>query len=385
MTESVSAALKRPFPEQVAALRLRLGNLVPTQAWDDLRGVEHDRGFMVAGAMKADLLAELAAAVDAAVAGGESLEQFRLRFREIVATHGWHGWTGEGTKAGEAWRTRVIYRTNTATTYAAGRWAQLKEGGFPFWVYRHGNSREPRLQHLAWDHLVLSADDPFWQSHYPPNGWGCSCYAVGARSEAGARRVGGDPSKPFDPAWRDVDPKTGEPVGISKGWGHAPGSTIADTVTSLRAKLDQLPEQPSIDLIQSWLRLHGFSDWLGQPTGAWPIARLSAADATRLGADSVVADLTAEQVRAHVVQHADLTAADYAQAQAVISGARRVASDGPATRVYLSRDPKSGTVTLVSVTQKGGALVVTGLRKLAAADAAGDPQIMRLFGDISGG
>ncbi|WP_372605371.1 phage minor head protein, partial [Actibacterium sp.] len=223
-------AFGRPFAEQVAALRLRLGDLVPTQAWDDIERSAHDRAFMVAGAMKADLLADLAAAVDKSIAQGTSLETFRKDFRGIVEKHGWHGWTGEGSKAGEAWRTRVIYKTNAATTYAAGRMAQLVKGDFTYWVYRHGGSREPRIEHLGWDGLILPPDHEFWRTHATPNGWGCSCYIVGAYSLAGAKRVGGDPGKSLPDNWPEIDPRTGAPKGIDKGWDYAPGASVAETV-----------------------------------------------------------------------------------------------------------------------------------------------------------
>lgn len=232
----LSATFRKPFAEQVAAFRLRLGDLVPTARWDDIARSQHDRAFMVAGAMKADLLADLAAAVDRAVAEGTSLEEFRRDFRRIVEERGWHGWTGEGTKRGEAWRTRVIYRTNLATSYAAGRMAQLVEGNFAYWVYRHGGSREPREIHLSWNGLVLPPDHPFWRTHAPPNGWGCSCYIVGARSEAGARRVGGDPDRTLPDGWQAPDPKTGAPAGIDRGWDYAPGATAVDDIRAIVGK-----------------------------------------------------------------------------------------------------------------------------------------------------
>lgn len=226
----------QPFPAQIAALRIRLQQLVPTAKWDDLWQAEHDRAFMVAGAMKADLLADLAAAVDKSISQGTGIEAFRKDFRQIVETRGWHGWTGEGTKKGEAWRTKTIYRTNVATSYAAGRLAQLRAAGYRYFVYRHGGSAHPRVDHLSWDGLVLPANHPFWDTHLPPNGWGCSCYVLGARSMAQARRLGGDPGLKPPEGWDKIDPKTGAPVGIGKGWAYAPGATTSEQIAAFVAK-----------------------------------------------------------------------------------------------------------------------------------------------------
>ncbi len=247
---TLTAAFRRPFRFQVAAFRLRLQQLAPTARWTDIWQSQHDRAFMVAGAMKADLLADLAAAVDKAVSQGTSLEEFRRDFRRIVEDRGWHGWTGEDSARGRAWRTRVIYRTNMATSYAAGRWAQLREAGYPFIIYHHGNSLEPRVQHLAWDGLVLEADHPFWATHAPPNGWGCSCYVSGARTMDQARRLGGKPGKELPDGWQTRDPRTGAPIGIDKGWAYAPGASVADVVAQIAAKLPNLPPPLASDLSQ---------------------------------------------------------------------------------------------------------------------------------------
>ncbi len=367
-----------PFKEQIAALRLRLGNLVPTAKWDDLSGAEHDRGFMVAGAIKAELIADIGQALDGAAADGTGLEAFRKQFRQIVADRGWHGWTGEGTTAGEAWRTKVIYRTNMATSYSAGRLAQLVDGKFPFWVYRHGNSREPRLQHLAWNGLVLAADDAFWEQHYPPNGWGCSCYVGGARSKAAATRLGGDPEKPFDPSWNTIDPKTDAPVGIGKGWGHAPGGTVTDTVLALRDKLDQLPPQPAIDLIQSWLKANPFADWMQDPKGTWPLLRLPDVDAAAIGAPKPVADLPAETVRKLKVESAGLTPADFAEAQRTVSTPTASAKGTGQTMTYILEEP-GGDVFVVTAAQAPSGLTITDFRRLTLAQAQADPSVAALL------
>lgn len=239
--DPLALLLRRPFDEQVAAFRLRLRNLVGTARWDDISGPMHDRAGMVAGAIKQDLIADILGAVDRSLTEGTGLEVFRRDFRAIVEKHGWHGWTGEGTAKGEAWRTKVIWKTNISTSYAAGRWAQLNAKGFKFLVYRHSHAEHPRLQHLAWDGLILPIDHPFWQSHFPPNGWGCGCSVRGAMSMAMAIRLGGDPSKKLPSDWAMPDPRTGAPKGIDRGWDHAPGATVANTITALAEKAGKWP------------------------------------------------------------------------------------------------------------------------------------------------
>jgi len=230
---AIQGVLRRPFAQQVAFFRGKLGNLVPTATWRDVMRQQHDRAFMVAGAQNADLLAGLAASIDRAIAQGTSIEDFRRDFRQLVRQTGWEP-SGEFNQ-----RTRTIYGTNLRTSYAAGRTAQLREGGFPFLLYKHGGSTDPRPQHLAWDGLVLPADHPFWQSHTPPNGWGCSCRVVGLRRPEDARRLGGDPSKTLPDGWDARDPATGAPKGIDEGWDYRPGDTVSDIVEAMAAKTQQ--------------------------------------------------------------------------------------------------------------------------------------------------
>lgn len=240
---AISGVFGKPFAEQVAFFRNKLGNLVPTTAWDDIEGAAHDTGFMVAGAVKADLLSDLAAATDKAITEGRGIEEFRRDFKSIVAKNGWTGWTGEGSVKGEAWRVGVIYRTNMYTSYSAGRFAQLTAGNFAYWVYRHGGSRDPRPEHLSWNGMALEPAHVFWSTHYPPSDWGCSCYVVGARTAAAVGRLGGDLAKKLPANWQARDPKTGAPVGIGKGWGYAPGASVADIIQKLAPKIGNWDHQ----------------------------------------------------------------------------------------------------------------------------------------------
>ena len=185
----------------------------------------------VAGAARDDLLQDLRDAVDSASAEGTTLETFRERFDDVVARRGWQ------YRGGRDWRTRVIYETNLRSSYAAGRWQQLQvvKERRPYWRYRHSEASEhPRHEHVAWDGLVLSADDDWWRTHYPPNGWGCKCY-VEALSDRDLRRMGKDgPDTAPAVRTRTVTVGSGDsartveaPEGIDPGWGYAPGRESA--------------------------------------------------------------------------------------------------------------------------------------------------------------
>jgi hypothetical protein len=183
----LSATFRKPFSEALAAIDLRLADQRAVSTSRDPAYSGHERSFMVAGAIKADLIDDLGQAIRKARTDGTGYDVFKKDFRAIVERNGWHGWTGEGTAKGEEWRMRTIYQTNMRTSYMAGRLAQLRKSGFKFWVYRHSGAAHPRLNHLAFDGIALPPDHPFWVTHYPPNGWGCGCIVEGAMNAAGIR------------------------------------------------------------------------------------------------------------------------------------------------------------------------------------------------------
>lgn len=215
-----------PFEEAIGFFRSKVN--IPTERWTDLWQGMHARGFMVAGAAKADLLSDFRAAVDKAIAGQSTLADFRKDFDAIVAKHGW------SYKGSRGWRSSVIYQTNVRTAYMAGRYAQMTHpdvlASRPYWQYRHGDSVHPRPLHLSWNGLVLRADDAWWQSHYPPNGWGCKCKVFALSGDDLAARGKSKPdTAPDNGTYRWTDKVTGEvhdvPNGIDPGWAYNVGES----------------------------------------------------------------------------------------------------------------------------------------------------------------
>lgn len=212
----MNTAFKLPFEEMESFIRGKQN--IPTLKWDDLWKDQHAKGFMVAGAYRDELLADFRTAVEKAIIKGTTLAEFRRDFDRIVAAHGW------SYNGGRNWRSELIYSTNIRTAYAAGRWAQLTDPEqlqvMPYLTYKHGDSRVPRPHHLAWDGTTLPADDPWWKTHFTPNGWGCKCRVIGStQAEYETAKNAGKGQAPPSP----IDPKTGAPVGIDKGWDYNVG------------------------------------------------------------------------------------------------------------------------------------------------------------------
>ena len=200
---------------------------LPTESWRDLQGAIHAKAFTVVGATETELLNDLYKAVDAAISDGETLSQFRSRFDDIVKKHGW-SYNGK-----RGWRSQVIYQVNKNTARAAGRWQQQQrtKARRPYLLYLTAGDSRVRPEHQRWNYILLPVDHPFWDTHYPPNGWLCRCKVV-SLNERDIKRMG---LKVTDPAElkghlepiKTVDEETGEELsklpGIDMGWDYNPG------------------------------------------------------------------------------------------------------------------------------------------------------------------
>lgn len=244
---------------------------------------EHAASFTVAKATQVDVLDDIKAAVLKAQADGLPFSEFEKELTPILQKKGWWGRkdvrdpvTGKLVSAqlGSPRRLKTIYDANLRSAYAAGDWqrAQRAKRMVPYRLYLLGPSKEHRLEHLQWKGILLPIDDPFWNTHWPPNGWGCKCYTRGVSQAEYDRLVAtGDYLTEAPPikTKRWVNKRTGEveqiPVGIDPGWHGNPGQ---DRLQVLRNKLankinatDQAMAKAAVkqvmggQLLQDWLAI----------------------------------------------------------------------------------------------------------------------------------
>ncbi len=225
--EFAATVVGQTFDEQIAFLRQKRAK--PTAVWTDAMRGDHDRSFVVAGAMDMALVEDFQEAILKAVETTWDKKEFAADFDRLVEKYGW------SYNGGRSWRINTIFKTNIRTSYMAGELQQMRDPDFvkrnPYWQYRHGDlgtPKEPRPQHVAWHELVLRWDDPWWDVHFPPNDWLCSC-GVRALSERDLTRLGKTGPDPTPEILRDpiIDKVTGQPStlprGVGYGWDYMPG------------------------------------------------------------------------------------------------------------------------------------------------------------------
>lgn len=236
MTEARYGSL--PFKESIDFFRNKQN--IPTERWADVWRDAHNNSFAIAGALKDDLLNDFRKSVDSAIAEGKSINWFKREFKNIRAKHGWDH-TGSAS-----WRSKVIYDTNMRQAYNAGRYEQLQH--FDIWEYQHGDSITPRPLHLSWHTLRLPKNHPWWQIHFPQNGWGCKCKVRG-RTQAWMERKGLKVSRaPSDGVKEWTDKATGEvhkiPKGIDPGFDYTPKKSAVNDNIKRIAQKKAVPFEP---------------------------------------------------------------------------------------------------------------------------------------------
>lgn len=258
-----------PLAPKDAIAFFRSKGLEPSFAWQDVWQEEHAKAFTVAKMMQTELLETTRGIVDQALSEGWTYEQFQKELAPRLKAAGWWGKQLQGDPAtgevklvqlGSDRRLRTIFNTNMRTAYQHGNWqrAWRTRDSLPFMEFRHNSHLFPRPEHVAWDGTILPIEDAWWDTHYPPCGWGCKCTTRSlsqAMLTSRGLKVTTSPPR-FQPVVY-TNPRTGEisqiEKGIQPGWNYNVGKAPLRAITASPAAMPKggapLP-QPAPEILK---------------------------------------------------------------------------------------------------------------------------------------
>jgi len=309
--------------------------------WRDLWQAEHAAAFTVAKSAGFDILGDIRESLDQALAEGATGQAFKKRLKPLLQAKGWWGrrevvdpLTGQVVEAtlGTPRRLQTIYRTNLRTAYAAGQWERIQrvKGGMPYLAYYTAGDERVRDEHRRWHGTVLPVDHPWWQTHFPPNDWGCRCKAVQLsrrQLEQRGLEVSEEPSSATR-SWRNK--RTGKvetvPEGVGPGWAYNPGAVRGAQLGRVLAdKIGAMPEPMARAAVQDMLGGSGARYLMaGKPDAVpLPVTVLPPVIERALGGETLqLAMLSAATAARQVSRHGDVGVEDYAVVQQLVDRGR---------------------------------------------------------------
>ncbi len=361
----------------------RAKQLSPRFSWLDVFGQEHAHAFTVAKAVEADVLAAFRATIDQAIAKGLTYEEWRAELEPRLRALGWWGprtvadpETGETRRVDFSSPRRLenIFWSNVRAARAAGQWerAQETKDVLPYLLYVETTAAEPRAEHLGWVGTILPVGHPWWDTHFPPNGWGCKC-SVRQVGRVEAKRLGGVSPDPEVETVAFRNRRTGEvievPAGIDPGWHSNPGKSRAAGLSRVLA--DKIGRIPDDELRRRAIARVMESDDFGRllagrgpkKTGL-PVGELPPAAVPERAATPVVL-LSAETATKQARHHPEITEHVYAQLPAFIARAEPI-FEGDNTVHLVGEIDGQPWHAVVKRTQGGDGLYLTSFHRTTA-------------------
>lgn len=246
----------KPLPPKEAIEFFRSKGYKIGFGWEDVWQQEHQAAFTVAKVMQLDILRDIRGGIDSALVDGTTFEDFRKNLKPLLMEKGWWGKaemtdpvTGETNlvQLGSTRRLRTIFDTNLRTAHSEGQWQRIEAAkkSFPYLRYNANNSEHPRMEHSSWDNLVLPADDPFWQAHFPIKAWGCKCNVTQMNGKMLEQRGLKVSESPKVPQYEYINKRTGDiqkiPRGVDPSFNYPPGGRLDNLPRIVTDKVIQAP------------------------------------------------------------------------------------------------------------------------------------------------
>lgn len=359
------------------------GTLQPTVRWSEMVHQQHAVGFTVAKIAKLDLLRYVQASLDEVIRRGGTFEGWKATILPELKRQGWWGAVTNRELTGSdetiivnERRLRTIYDTNVRMSRASGAWMRIQRNKdiAPYLRYRSSTSEHKRPLHKLWYGVILPVDHPWWQTHFPPNGWFCKC-SYEQLTEWQMKRHGWSVTpddKIPDAAPMLWMPATGEtfsvPAGIDPGFAYNPGTAHLQAVaekaaTSIQQALDAGFEQAARQTLQEIVDDVAFEQFVALPRPAFPVMILDEGLRETLGSQSRVAILSPQTMAKQAGTRPDLPIAVYRRLPDLADKADIIALDGENVLIFVRAADRQWTVAVVKRTASGKGLFVTSVRE----------------------
>lgn len=359
------------------------GQLQPTVRWSEMMHEQHAVAFTVAKIAKLDVLRQVQASLDGVIRNGGTFEEWKSGIMPELQRAGWWGAVRNADLTGtdqtvlvNERRLRTIYDTNVRMSLATGNWlrVQRQKDVLPFLRYLASTSEHKRPLHKLWYGVTLPVDHPWWQTHFPPNGWGCKCnYRQISQREMDRKgwsitpedQIAGGPPQQFIPA---VGDPIMVPAGIDPGFSYNPGTAhlkaaAAKAANSIQQALDVGLDQAARQTLQEIVADAAFEQFLALPDPGFPVMILDDRLRDVLGAKVRVAVLSPQTVAKQVEKRAALPVAVYRRLPDMVEHADIVARDGDNVLIFARATDGRWTVAVVKRTASGEGLFVTSVRE----------------------
>ena len=214
--DNVSIGFDVPFEEAISAMDAR-GIVLPAQYYGELQGIQRQLNFSIAGVASLDQLQAVLDSLTSKLAEGQSFKEWQdsVAVKDLgLPKH----------------RLDNIFRTNIQNAYNRGHWEQIKQNEKfqPYLMYDAINDSRTRPSHRALDGVIRRIDDPFWDTHYPANGYRCRCSVVALTEKQAQARSNGD-----NGLNKKIETDKMKP---DKGWDYNCGADITEGINKAIAE-----------------------------------------------------------------------------------------------------------------------------------------------------
>jgi len=208
-----------------AARTLAAKGIKKSKPWSGVWVAERPRAFVVEQIVRGYQLLDVQKALVKSLKDGTTKERSIKELDPLLQQKGWKPKRDGGTPCG----LERIYEINRRTASAVGQWNRIQRSKeiLPYLLYANGRSRQHCRDHAALAGICLPVNHRFWNTHFPPNGWGCECFVRQVSHVERERLEKAGKIRTTDPpilkkCW--IDAETGEErmvaEGIDPSWGY---------------------------------------------------------------------------------------------------------------------------------------------------------------------